>query len=175
MERKIIMKRNILLFFLCASSLALTGCSIAAKANDTHDEYGKQIVGENWADDGYYLSDCDDSYIHVENGKIEMCGYDYVQHFTEEWNEYDGKKVELEEYLANCEESYLRQSELQEYTPVKFIGMGDVEGEDYVMLVLDYDRADAIGAYTGYSLDGHTITVGDSFPIYTYFGTKLPE
>jgi hypothetical protein len=148
-----------------------TGCT-TAKADD---ERKTDIFVDNsvTVSEGYYLSDNDESYIHIENGQIELCDYDYVADFTESWNNIEDSKVSLDEYIENSAELFLAQIELQSFTPVRFEGCTE-DGGDIVILVLNYDSAAASGAYSGYILnDDGTISKVDN--IYTYYGAELPE
>ncbi|MDE7193683.1 MAG: hypothetical protein K2O14_06895, partial [Oscillospiraceae bacterium] len=124
-------------------------------------------------DNGYYLSNNDDSYIHIEDGRIELCGYDYAAAFTDSWNELGENKVSLEEYIENSAEILLDQIKLQEYTPVRLAGLGE-DGTDVILLALNYEFASSVGAYTGYTLNSDgTISKVDN--IYSYYGAELPQ
>ena len=159
------------LLCLCSFALVLTGCTAASA--DTEYSPGDFVVTEVSLEEGYYLSDKDDSYVHIVDGQIELCNYDYITICTEQWNAIEGDKVSLEESIAIFEESFLPQCELQEYTPLNMIGMGE-NGGDQLFLSLDYEWSKESGAYNGYLVydDGTLSKAGN---IYTYFGTELPE
>lgn len=155
---------------LCLLPIALlAGCT--AVSADTEYNDGDCIEADVSLADGYYLSDSDDSYIHISDGQIELCDYDYVAAFTEEWNAIDGDKASLEVYIENSAEIFVPQCSLQEYTPLSFIGMGE-NGDDMTLLALNYELSKENGTYVGYILnDDGTISKADN--IYTYFGTEL--
>lgn len=152
-------------------SLSLTGCAVAS-ADDGRPAGGHSEVEAELAD-GFYTSDKDDSYIHISNGNIELCGYDLESDVKEEYDSIAGEKVSFEEYLANSEEIFEEQTKLQPYTPVCFNKMGE-NGEDLTLLVLNYDFAEEKGTYTGYTLnpDG-TITILEN--TYTYTSAEMPN
>ena len=158
------------LFYFVPFTLLLAGC--AAASADAEYSDGDCIEAEVSLSDGYYLSDNDDSYIHISGGQIELCGYDYVTAFTEDWNAVEGDKASLEEYVDNSAEIFLSQCSLQDYTPVKFIGMGE-NGADLTLLAVNYELAQSTGTYTGYILnDDGTISKVDN--VYSYVGEELP-
>lgn len=162
------MKKRFL--YLVPCTIMLAGC--AAASADVEYVDGDCIEVDVSLADGYYLSDGDSSYIHISDGQIELCDYDYVSAFTDEWNSTDGDKASLEEYVDNSAEIFLAQCSLQDYTPVKFIGMGE-NGADMTLLAVNYELAQSTGTYTGYILnDDGTISKVDN--IYTYYGAELP-
>lgn len=159
------------LLCLCSFALVLTGCTAASA--DTEYSPGDFVVTEVSLADGYYLSDNDDSYVHITDGQIELCNYDYVTVFTEQWNSLEGNKASLEKFIEVSAEAFLPQCALQEYTPLKMIGMGE-NGGDQILLSLDYEWSKENGTYNGYLVyDDGTLFKADN--IYTYFGTELPE
>lgn len=166
------MRKPITYGILGTACLMLAGCTAALA--EVEEQVGSAVVVEDTLANGYYLSNNDDSYIHIIDGQIELCNYDYIADFTESWNEIqNADKADLEEYIANSAEIFVPQCELQDYTLVKFVGMGD-EGSDFMLLTLNYEFASSVGTYTGYQLNGDgTISKVDN--IYTYYGTELPE
>lgn len=149
--------------------ITLTGCTAASA--DEEKKPGDVSIVEVDLKDGYYLSDKDDSYIHIEDGKIELCGYDIEGKAKESYEKTEGKKVSLDEWIANTKEGFDSAFAWKEYTPVCFTKMGE-NGEDLTLLVVDYEFASKSGSYTGYIVneDG-TITREEN--IYTYKGEKL--
>lgn len=147
--------------------IALTGCT-AASADGK--KPGEISVVDVEVKEGYYLSNNDDSYIHVEDGKIELCGYDIVGKAKENYEKAEGEKVSLDEWIENAKEQFEPLFAWKEYTPVCFTKMGE-NGEDMVWLVVDYDFASEHGAYTGYTLndDGTIYREGNT---YTYSGEE---
>ncbi len=148
--------------------IALTGCTVA-KADG--EEKGDTLVVDVDLKDGYYLSDNDDSYIHIDNGMIELCGYDIEGKALKDWESTEGKKVGLDEWTKNAKEQFEPLFAWKEYTPVRFVKMGEGD-KDLVMLVVDYEFASEKGAYTGYVVndDGTIYREGNT---YTYEGETL--
>lgn len=149
--------------------LAMTGCAVAS-ADDGKTKGDIKVV-EVDLKDGYYLSDNDDSYIHIEDGKIELCGYDIEGKAKEVYEKTDGEKVSLDEWIENAKEQFEPLFAWKEYTPVCFTEMG-ANGEDMVWLVVDYEFASKSGSYTGYEVneDG---TISREGNVYTYTGEKI--
>jgi len=147
--------------------IALTGCT-AASADGK--EQGEISIVEVDLKDGYYLSNNDDSYIHVEDGKIELCGYDIVGKAKENYEKAEGEKVSLDEWINNAEELFEPLFAYKEYTPIVCTQAGE-GGKDMTLLVVDYDFASEKGAYTGYTLndDGTIYREGNT---YTYSGEE---
>ena len=150
--------------------ITLTGCTVASAADDGKRK-GDISVTEVDIKDGYYLSDNDDSYIHIEDGKIELCGYDIEGKAKEVYEKTEGKKVSRDEWIENAKEQFEPLFAWKEYTPVCFTEMG-ANGEDMVWLVVDYEFASKNGAYTGYEVnkDG---TISREGNVYTYTGEKI--
>lgn len=158
------------LFFLFPFTLLLAGCTVVSA--DTRYSDGDCVVCDVSLSDGYYLSDNDSSYIHIADGQIELCDYDYITAFSEDWEAIEGEKASLEDYVENSTEIFVSQCSLQEYTPVKFIGMGE-NGEDMTLLAVNYEFSQSTGTYAGYILNGDgTISKVDNN--YSYCGTELP-
>lgn len=151
-------------------ALTLTGCALTSVAPDG-EEKGDIVITEVDLQDGYYLSDKDDSYIHIEDGKIELCGYDIEGKTKAAYEACEGKKASLDVWLETAKEDYGSLFAWKEYTPVCFTKMGK-NGEDFTLLVVDYEFASKSGSYTGYIVneDG-TITREEN--IYTYKGESL--
>lgn len=166
------MRKLVLYGFLGAMCLTLAGCAAANAADDGRETFtvDNDIILEN----GYYLSDNDNSYIHIEDGFIELCGYDYITDFTDSWNACEGGKVSLEEFIDNSAEGLFYQIEWQEYTPVRCAGLGG-NGTDLILLAVHYDyQPDGSGFIGGYVYnDDGTISKVDN--IYSYYGDELPE
>lgn len=161
---------NIKIVCLIPLALVLTGC--AAASADPEYTQGECIEIEVSLADGYYLSNNDNSYIHIEDGEIGLCDYDYTAAFTSDWNALDGDKASLDEYVDISAEALLYQISLQKYTPVKFVGMGE-NGGDLNLLAVHYKTSLENNTYYGYILnDDGTISKIDN--IYTYEGTELP-
>lgn len=165
------MRKLISCGFLGAICLTLAGCAAASATDDGRETIA--VADDVVLQNGYYLSDNDDSYIHVEDGYIELCGYDYISKFTDNWNSYEGGKAPLEEFIDNSAEILLYQIEWQEYTPVRFAGLGE-DGTDYILLAVHYDLSLDNNTYIGYSLneDGTISKVDNN---YSYYGEELPE
>mgnify|MGYP004617757459 CR=1 FL=1 len=163
--------KNKILSLTVLFSLALTGCA-AASAADDHPAGGHSEVDVDLAD-GYYTNDKDNSYIHITDGKIELCGYDIESEIRKEYDSITDDKVSFEEYLANSEELFEEKTKLQSFTPVCFNKMGE-NGEDMTLLVVNYDFAKDNGTYTGYTLnpDG-TIKILDN--TYSFSSTELTD
>lgn len=110
--------KNKILSLTALLSLALTGCAAASAADDRpageHSEVDIKLA------DGYYTSDKDDSYIHITDGKIELCWYDIESEIRAEYDNITEDKVSFEEYLANSEEQFEERTKLQSFTPVCF-------------------------------------------------------
>ncbi len=150
--------------------LAMTGCTVASAADDEKQK-GDISVTEVDLKDGYYLSDNDDSYIHIEDGKIELCGYDIEGKEKENWEKTEEPKVSLEEWIDNAKEVFEPLFAWKEYTPICITKMGKND-EDLVWLVVDYEFAKKSGSYTGYVVnkDGTISREGNT---YTYSGEKI--
>lgn len=151
--------------------IALTGCTTASADEK---EKGDLSVVEVDLQDGYYLSDKDDSYIHIENGMIELCGYDIdgkAKENYEKYKEEDCVKISLDEWIANAEEVFEPLFAWKEYTPVCFTQAGE-NGDDLTLLVVDYEFALEKGTFTGYVVnDDGTICREEN--TYTYKGAQL--
>ncbi len=163
--------RKLLAVAAILATLTAAGCSVAANAGDTM-ERGEMFIPELELKDGYYLSDNDESYIHIENGQIELCNYDIESEIASDYEEHsDNISLSREEYAENCLEDYTAWSSLQDFTPVTWYKFGDND-EDYTMLVLNYDFAVEKGAYTGYQYnsDGSISKLENT---YTYSGETL--
>lgn len=147
--------------------IALTGCT-AASADGK--EKGEISIVEVDLKDGYYSSDKDDSYIHIEDGMIELVGYDIAAQAKRIYETAEGDKVSLDEWIENAKEQFEPLFAWKEYTPVCFTKMGE-NGEDMVWLVVDYEFASEHGTYTGYVLndDGTIYREGNT---YTYKGEE---
>lgn len=150
--------------------LTFTGCTVASAAGDGA-EKGDVVKTEVDLQDGYYLSDNDDSYIHIEDGMIELCGYDIEGKERESWEKTEEPKVSLDEWIDNAKEVFEPLFAWKEYTPVRFVQMGE-NNEDLILLVVDYEFASSHGAYTGYKVnkDGTISREGNT---YTYTGEKI--
>lgn len=163
--------RKLLALAAILAVLTAAGCSASAGADDVM-EYGQSFLPDIEVKSGYYLSDNDESYIHIENGQIELCNYDIESEIASNYEEHsDNISLSRVEYAENCLEDYTEWSSLQNFTPVTWYKFGDND-EDYTMLVLNYDFAVEKGAYTGYEykLDG---TIGKMGNTYTYSGETL--
>lgn len=147
--------------------LTLTGCTVAS-ADADGEEKGDIVITEVDLQDGYYLSDNDDSYIHIEDNMIELCGFDIEGRAAADWEEYDGPKVSLEESVRSAKEEFEWLFAWKEYTPIRVVEFGD-DGGDLIMLVVNYEFASAHGSYTGYIVndDGTIYREGNT---YTYAG-----
>lgn len=147
--------------------IALTGCATASADGK---EQGEISVIEVDLKDGYYLSDNDDSYIHIEDGMIELVGYDIAEKAKNIYETTEGDKVSLDEWIKNAKEQFEPLFAWKEYTPVCITKMGE-NGEDLVWLIVDYEDASKHGAYTGYVLndDGTIYREGNT---YTYEGEE---
>lgn len=158
---------------LCVSAgllcLTFAGCNASREESTTQNTItvAEDVVPE----EGYYLSDNDNSYIHIKDGQIELCGFDYVTELTDDWNAYDGSKISLDEYIEINTELLMTEHKLQSFTPVRFAGLGE-EGSDIIILVRNYDPS--VGSYRGYTFNNDkTLSLSDKN--YSYCGAELPE
>lgn len=155
--------------------LALAGCAQAGADDDYHNYINEDIVLQ----DGYYTCENDDSFIHIENGKIELCNFDMEADAIKIWDELMGKcddeerkrqEPHRDEFIENSVNTMKNDFALREFTPVSF----PFPDETFTMLVWDYEWAQTVGTYTGYDYydDGSIGKVGNT---YYYYGTELPE
>lgn len=162
--------RKLLALTAILATLTAAGCSVNAGA-DTGVKTGDIVVTDTTLADGYYLSDNDNSYIHINDGKIELCNFDIAQYAEESYEKEESPAISLDEWINNAKETFEPLFEYKEYTPVRFVGMGE-NGEDLVWLIVDYEFAAEHGAYTGYEVqdDATIIREGNT---YTYSGETL--
>lgn len=151
-------------------ALMLTGCALTSAAADG-EEKGDIVITEVDLQDGYYLSDKDDSYIHIDGNMIELCGFDIVGRAKTDWENFDGPKVSLEESIACAKEVFEPLFAWKEFTPIRIVECGE-NGKDLTLLVVDYEWSKEHGTYTGYLVneDG---TITREGHIYTYNGENL--
>lgn len=82
------MRKLISYVFIGAICLTLAGCTAANAADDGRETI--TLADDVILRDGFYLSDNDESYIHIEGDYIELCGYDCISDFTDNWNAWQG-------------------------------------------------------------------------------------
>jgi len=143
--------------------IALTGCTVASADGK---KPGEISVVDVDVKEGYYLSNNDDSYIHVEDGKIELCDYDIEEKARADWEKTDGEKASLDKWIENAVEINEPLFAWKEYTPISIAKAGE-SGDDMILLVVDYEFASEKGAYTGYVLNDNG-TISREGNIYTY-------
>ena len=169
------MRKSIINGVLIALSLIMSGCSVASADNEEI-IHSQVTLEKTLINDGYYLSDNDDSYIHIINGQIELCGYDFETVCRSDYDELTDEqkeKTSLESFVKDSVKWFEEETALQDFTPVKFSNGGE-DGSDLTLLVLNYEFASSVGAYTGYVLnnDGTIWKVDNT---YSYYGEALPK
>lgn len=169
------MRKTIICGALITLCLITSGCSVVSADNDEI-VHSQVMLEKTLINDGYYLSDNDDSYIHIVNGQIELCGYDFETVCRSDYDELTDEqkeKTSLESFVKDSVKWFEEETALQDFTPVKFSNGGE-DGSDLTLLVLNYESASSVGAYTGYVLnnDGTIWKVDNT---YSYYGEALPE
>lgn len=78
------MKKFLSFVALAASCVFAVGCSTANAEEKTKTNHINEDITVK---SGYYTCAEDDSYIHVDGNKIELCNFDYEADAERSWNE----------------------------------------------------------------------------------------
>lgn len=165
------------------SCILLSGC-VTATADDGAVFGEKRILPDSTVRNGYYVSESDESYIHVVNGTIELCGFDYEKFYRSQpvpasVNAED--EQELSAYISESAEFNRELNSLKEYTVVEIAGMGE-NGGALIMLATNPSEneisaaieADGQLGMSGYLLiDENMIRVISPMPDYVYAGESM--
>lgn len=166
------------LLLITAGALLLSGCSVAAQADQP--EPSKEILDNSVVKEGYYLPENDDgSYILVSDGIIDLCNYDFDTQLRRDFP-YDADQYGTEEDYEKMIDSSIQYNEeffsQKEYIVIKWTGKPDI-----TMLVLEYDvenKNDIVnsewGGYSGLELVDES-TISGNIGTYTYYGEEFPE
>lgn len=170
------MRKSIISIVPVAAFVLMSGCSSVASADNDEILHSQIVLDMALIDDGFYLSDNDSSYIHISDGQIELCDYDFERVCRSDYEKLTDEQkqnTDLDSFVSESVKWFEDEAALQEFTPVKFCNGGE-EGNDLILLVLNYEYASSVGAYTGYvfNKDGTICKVDNT---YSYFGEELPE
>ncbi len=161
-----------------AVCLVMAGCAAASADFVPYKEIDETIVK-----DGYYTTDVDESYIHVENGTIELCNFseeNELEAIEGYWNEYleglsdEEKELRLGDhdgYVANSLEGAKETYAKQEYTPMTFYVNAYLTVR---MLLLDaFDPEGETGSYHGYLVNDDGCIYLNPEKLYSFAGEEI--